>query len=411
MFLERRLERMLEKLKRTAAIPLRLELWNGRAFDLASQPTVKIGVPSPSALRFLISPNLMKLGQAYVEGHLRVEGSIVEIFRVAEGLARGAASRGHKGLRRFWRHNKTRDRKAIEYHYDVSNDFYSLWLDRNMVYSCAYFRSETDTLEAAQEQKLDHVLAKLMLKPGERFLDIGCGWGTLILHAAKKYGARATGVTLSRNQYEFAARRIREEGLEGRCEVRLQDYRDVPGQGVFDKIASIGMFEHVGLRYLKGYFAKIHSLLADDGLVLNHGITSSDPESAEVGMGAGDFIHQLRVSSRRASARVARPSRNGKREARGYRRGVAAASLRADLPGMGEASGAEPGAGNRCRGRQALPHLAGVSGGLRARLRARMDEHLPGSRPARKVPPRIRCRLRGITCTAGRSSWPGLRSL
>ena len=292
MFLERRLERMLERLKRTAAIPLRLELWNGRAFDLASQPTVKIGVPSPSALRFLISPNLMKLGQAYVEGHLRVEGSIVEIFRVAEGLARGAASRGHKGLRRIWRHSRTRDRQAIEYHYDVSNDFYSLWLDRNMVYSCAYFRSETDTLEAAQEQKLDHILAKLMLRPGERFLDIGCGWGALILHAAKKYGARATGVTLSRNQYEFAARRIREEGLEGRCEVRLQDYRDIPGRGAFDKIASIGMFEHVGLHYLKAYFGKINSLLADGGLVLNHGITSSDPESAEVGMGAGDFIHR-----------------------------------------------------------------------------------------------------------------------
>jgi cyclopropane-fatty-acyl-phospholipid synthase len=292
MFLEHRLERMLEKLKRSAVIPLRLELWNGRAFDLASRPTVKVGVTTPSALRFLISPDLMKLGQAYVEGHLRVEGSIAEVFRVAESLARGAASRGHKGLRRIWRHGRTRDRQAIEYHYDVSNDFYALWLDRNMVYSCAYFRADTDTLETAQEQKLDHVLAKLMLNPGERFLDIGCGWGTLILHAAKKYGAWATGVTLSRNQYEFAARRIREEGLEGRCEVRLQDYRDIPGQGVFDKIASIGMFEHVGLRYLKAYFEKIHSLLADGGLVLNHGITSSDPESAEVGIGAGDFIHR-----------------------------------------------------------------------------------------------------------------------
>src|SRR3977135_1932471 len=245
MFLEHRLERLIAKLRRTAAIPLRLELWNGRAYDLASEPKVKIGVPSPSALRFLLSPDLMKLGQAYVEGPRLVEGPILEVFRVAESLARGAASHGGRGLRRVWRHSRKRDRDAIQYHYDVSNDFYSLWLDRNMVYYCAYFRSEADSLELAQEQKLDHILNKLMLKPGERFLDIGCGWGALILRAAKKYGARATGVTLSKNQHEYVSRRIREEGLEDRCEVLLQDYRDIPGDGSYDKIASVGMFEHV----------------------------------------------------------------------------------------------------------------------------------------------------------------------
>jgi cyclopropane-fatty-acyl-phospholipid synthase len=292
MFLERRLERLIAKLKQSASIPLRLELWNGRAFDLASEPKVKIGVTSPSALRFLVSPNLMKLGYAYVEGYLRVEGPILEVFRVAESLARGAASRGRRGLRRLWRHNRKGDRDAIQYHYDVSNDFYSLWLDRNMVYSCAYFRGESDSLDLAQEQKLDHILGKLMLRPGERFLDIGCGWGALILRAAKKYGARATGVTLSRNQFEFASRRIREECLEDRCEVRIQDYRDIPGEGTYDKIASVGMFEHVGLRHLKAYFGKIRSLLADGGLVMNHGITSTDPDSRWVGMGAGEFINR-----------------------------------------------------------------------------------------------------------------------
>jgi len=292
MFLERRLERLVAKLKQSAAISLRLELWNGRAFDLSSEPKVKIGVTSPSALRFLVSPNLMKLGKAYVEGYLRVEGPILEVFRVAESLARVAASRGRSGLRRVWRHSRKGDRDAIQYHYDVSNDFYSLWLDRNLVYSCAYFRGESDSLELAQEQKLDHILGKLMLKPGERFLDIGCGWGALVLRAAKKYGAQATGVTLSRNQFEHAAKRIREEGLEGRCEVRLQDYRDIPGEGVYDKIASVGMFEHVGLRHLKAYFGKIRSLLADDGLVMNHGITATDPESGWVGLGAGEFINR-----------------------------------------------------------------------------------------------------------------------
>jgi cyclopropane-fatty-acyl-phospholipid synthase len=291
MFLERRIERLVEKLKRSVSIPLRLELWNGRAFDLAHDPTVKIGVPSPSALRFLVSPDLMKLGRAYVEGYLRVEGPMLDVFRVAENLARSAASHGGRGLRRFARHSKKRDRAAIEYHYDVSNEFYALWLDRNMVYSCAYYRSEDDSLEAAQEQKLDHILNKLALAPGERFLDIGCGWGALVLRAAKKYGARATGITLSRNQYDFARQRIKEEGLEGLCEVRLQDYREVPGVGVFDKIASVGMFEHVGVRNLKAYFAKVLSLLTDGGLVLNHGITATDPDSRWVGLGAGEFIH------------------------------------------------------------------------------------------------------------------------
>ena len=290
MFLEHRVERFVEKLKKSASLPLRLELWNGRAFDLAADPTVKISVPRPSALRFLISPDLLKLGHAYVEGHLKVEGPIQEVIRVAENLARRASGGERSGLRRFARHTRARDRNAIQYHYDVSNDFYALWLGRNMVYSCAYFRSDADSLDIAQEQKLDHILNKLMLRSGERFLDIGCGWGALILRAAKKYGARATGITLSRNQHEFVLRRIREENLEGRCEVRLQDYREIPEKGVFDKIASVGMFEHVGLRNLETYFRKIHSLLADGGLVMNHGITSSDPDSRWVGMGAGEFI-------------------------------------------------------------------------------------------------------------------------
>src|SRR2546425_5245604 len=146
MFLEHRLERLIGKRTRTAAIPLRLELWNGRAYDLASEPKVKIGVTSPSALRFLVSPDLMKLGKAYVEGYLRVEGPILEVFRVAEGLARSAAAKGRRGLLRFARHSRERDRKAIEYHYDVSNEFYRLFLDPNMVYSCGYFRSDDDTL-------------------------------------------------------------------------------------------------------------------------------------------------------------------------------------------------------------------------------------------------------------------------
>ena len=172
----------------------------------------------------------------------------------------------------------------------MSNEFYGLFLDRNMVYSCGYFRTGDESLETAQEQKLDHILTKLRIKPGDRLLDIGCGWGALIIRAAKKFGANAVGITLSENQFALAKERIKAEGLEGRCEVRLQDYRDVPATEKFQRISSVGMFEHVGLKNLQTYFRKIHSLLADGGVVLNHGITSADPDSKSVGLGAGDFI-------------------------------------------------------------------------------------------------------------------------
>ena len=292
MFLETRLERLVEKIRSSSTVPLRLNLWNGRSFELAPNPSVTVTIPAASALRYFISADLNQLGEAYVEGRIDVDGPVHEIFRWAESFARHAVAAAKPGRKRFFRHGKGRDRKAIEHHYDVSNDFYRLFLDAGMVYSCAYYRNENDTLETAQEQKLDHILNKLMVRPGDRLLDIGCGWGALILRAAKKYGAIATGITLSRQQYEFTRQRILEEGLEGRCEVRLQDYRDLPEEGVFDKIASVGMFEHVGVKNLREYFAGMRRLLRDGGLALNHGITATDPESRWVGLGAGEFIHR-----------------------------------------------------------------------------------------------------------------------
>jgi cyclopropane-fatty-acyl-phospholipid synthase len=290
MYLENRFQRVIDEIRATGPIPLRLVLWNGRYFDLSQKPTVTVAIPKPSALRYFISTDLNKLGEAFVEGHIGVEGSIHDVFRIAESLARRAAASTRSGFLRFARHSRDRDRKAIEYHYDVSNDFYSLFLDRNMVYSCAYYRGEDDSLETAQVQKLDHILDKLMLKPGERLLDIGCGWGALVVRAAKKYGAVATGITLSKEQIAYARERIRAEGLEDRCTVELRDYRDVPGTGVFDKIASVGMFEHVGLKNLHTYFGRIRALLKDGGVVLNHGITTSDVDSRWMGLGAGEFI-------------------------------------------------------------------------------------------------------------------------
>ena len=290
MFIESRLEKMFRRIPPGVTIPLRIVLWNGREFNLSAQPTVTVHIPTLSALRYFMPPDLNKLGEAFVNGRIRVEGSIHEIFRIAENLVSSVAPNKPARFHFFTHHSHRRDREAIQYHYDVSNEFYSMFLDRNMVYSCAYYRHEDDSLETAQEQKLDHILNKLMLKPGERFLDIGCGWGALILRAAKKYGAIAKGITLSKNQFEHTRKLIQAEELQERCTVELRDYRDLPDSEVFDKIASVGMFEHVGLKNLPRYFGKINSLLTDDGLVLNHGITTSDVESGEVGAGAGEFI-------------------------------------------------------------------------------------------------------------------------
>jgi len=291
MLLESRIKKVIGKLRAMANLPVAIELWNGQRYDLSPSPTVTLRIPSAAALRYFANPDLAKLGEAYVEGHVDVEGPIGEALRAAEGLARhlGEAKRGRLPLLRNL-HTKKVDAKSIRYHYDVSNDFYGLWLDRNMVYSCAYFKTGEETLDAAQEQKLDHICRKLRLQPGERFLDIGCGWGALVRWAAKHYGVDATGITLSHNQHALANQRIEAEGLGARCRVLLQDYRDVPGEAVYDKIASVGMFEHVGLKNLPRYFAKIHTLLSDGGVVMNHGITSIDPESRSVGLGAGDFI-------------------------------------------------------------------------------------------------------------------------
>ena len=170
-------------------------------------------------------------------------------------------------------HTRDENRQAIAFHYDLSNEFYGLWLDDAMVYSCAYFENEQATLAEAQTAKLDHICRKLQLKPGEHLLDIGCGWGALVMHAARHYGVQARGITLSQRQFDLASERIRAAGLEDRVSVALQDYRDTPGQERFDKIASVGMFEHVGLKNLATYFDTVQRLLKPGGLFLNHGIT------------------------------------------------------------------------------------------------------------------------------------------
>ncbi len=255
-----------------------------------SRPKVVIHVRKASALPLLLSPSLDSLGEAYVEGQIDVAGSVDDILDMAHRLAE-AGSKGEGRLSRMVRHfshTKHTDKEDIQYHYDVSNAFYQVWLDPAMVYSCAYFEHGDESLAEAQTKKIDHILTKLQLQPGQRLLDIGCGWGALVMRAAAKFGARCVGVTLSQRQFELATERVREAGLQDRVEIRLQDYRDVAGQ--FDRITSVGMFEHVGIRHLPAYFGRIHELLNDDGWVLNHGITSTDANDGETSHGGGRFI-------------------------------------------------------------------------------------------------------------------------
>ncbi|WP_151448219.1 SAM-dependent methyltransferase [Lacisediminimonas profundi] len=291
MFWERRLENWIDGIRNEASLPLRLQLWNGRQFDFGQpDPEVTIRVPNVSALTYLLKPTLANLGQAYVEGMLDVEGRVKAVIGIANTLAAKSIKDASRPTRSFnpFHHTRRQDAAAIQYHYDVSNEFYQTWLDPNMVYSCAYFENGDEDLASAQLKKIDHILTKIQVQPGDRLLDIGCGWGALAIRAAQEFGARCVGVTLSQNQFTLATERVKQLGLSDRIEIRLQDYRDVTGS--FDRITSVGMFEHVGIPNLAAYFAKISSLLADGGMALNHGITSTDPENGETAYGGGEFI-------------------------------------------------------------------------------------------------------------------------
>ncbi|MES2364612.1 MAG: class I SAM-dependent methyltransferase [Pseudomonadota bacterium] len=276
------------------ALPLSVRFWNGEILCFGENDRVRLSLNSSKAAVSLSQPTLGKFARCYVEGEIDLEGDIHDILDLGERLCTEGEclTQDKKGSHawKWWRHTRLRDRKNIGYHYDVSNDFYALWLDQKRVYSCAYFRHPDDTLDVAQEAKLDHICKKLMLRPGESLLDIGCGWGGLVLWAAQHYDVRAVGITLSQNQHDYVQEQIKSRGLEGRVEVRLMDYRDVPTDIQFDKIASVGMFEHVGHGNLNTYFDKIFSLLKPGGLVMNHGITAAGLDTSGLGNGISEFI-------------------------------------------------------------------------------------------------------------------------
>jgi cyclopropane-fatty-acyl-phospholipid synthase len=253
-----------------------------------------------SVCEMVLGRDPLRLAEAYFRGDLDIEGDLfaalclkdhLEAMRAALGerltaawmaiklralnpQAKHAASDAETAHgRQVRRHSKAENREAIQFHYDVSNEFYKLWLDRAMVYSCGYFERLEAGLDEAQEAKLEHICRKLMLRPGESFLDIGCGWGALVIHAARHYGVRAHGITLSEKQLAVARQRVAEAGLGDQVSLQLKDYRDLQEHEAYDKVASVGMFEHVGLKNLPLYFATVDRVLKPTGLFLNHGIT------------------------------------------------------------------------------------------------------------------------------------------
>lgn len=275
---------------RNLKLPLRLKLWDGRQVDLVPDPSVTILVKDPQLVSDFTHPSFNLLGSAFVEGRMELEGPISEVVRVCDELTRVMASEPEPASPSRTQHDKDTDAASISYHYDLSNDFYQLWLDKEMAYSCAYFKTGDESIEQAQLDKFEHLCRKLRLKPGDYLLDVGCGWGGLARYAARHFGARVFGITLSREQLELARRRVDEEGLADQVDLQLLDYRDLPQDGRFDKVVSVGMFEHVGHANLAMYTEKLFGAVKEGGLVMNHGITARYTDGRPVGRGAGEFI-------------------------------------------------------------------------------------------------------------------------
>lgn len=276
-----------------------VQLPQGQRLGAADAP-VKLAFSSWASIARLKAGQIGALAEDYVEGKLQLEGAMRDIMRVVTKLLPGNPVESDTGWWSNWlqraksigAHTLARDAAQVQFHYDVSDAFYALWLDPRRVYSCAYYRETDTTVAQAQEAKLDHICRKLMLQPGERFLDIGSGWGALLLWAAEHYGVDATGITLSKNQHAHVQQLIEQKGLGQRVRVELRDYRDLPEHRPFDKISSVGMVEHVGHANMNAYFSKIMRLLVPGGLILNHGITAGGLENRQLGAGMGDFIEK-----------------------------------------------------------------------------------------------------------------------
>ncbi len=289
--------RALSYLRKTlagASPPLRLLFWDGEVFDFVAEPTVVITFASPHLWKAFFRGDFSRLADAYVTGELRVEGDPQQIIKVgvllSERLERAPASGLLKSIACLLIRSRSpgQDAADVRRHYDVSNEFYKLWLDKRLVYSCGYFRNEADDIHLAQEQKLEHICRKLMLQPGDKLLDVGCGWGGLLQWAADRYGVRAYGITLSERQFEEARTRL--AYLGEKAEVTLRHYNELSNGSSFDKVVSVGMYEHVGSLALPRYFRKMAGLLEPGGVFLNQGIISTG--DGKSGPSGGAFIER-----------------------------------------------------------------------------------------------------------------------
>ncbi len=275
-----------------------VRLWDGFVWGTDEHPSFTLIVKNPRALKAMyLDPSELSLGESYVRGDFEIEGDIEAALDFADHLLTDEHSGGKRDstLKQLLRmaihedpaihlpslelsgdlHSPQRDRQAVTYHYDLPPEFYALWLDSRMAYSCAYFQTPDDDLDTAQQNKHEYLCRKLRLCQGDRLLDIGCGWGSMVSYAAAVHGAQVLGVTLSEPQAERAQRQIQALGLGDRCRVEVRDYRDLDSLESFDKIVSIGMFEHVGKSKLPEYFQKVWQLLRPGGMFLNNGIAYS----------------------------------------------------------------------------------------------------------------------------------------
>ncbi len=293
--------------------PFGLRFWDGTAVPATEPDSPTLTFTTPQALAHALrAPGELGLGRAYVAGMIEVDDLeaallMVDSFEPPPLSVRQRAELAFAVIRacglvapppvpkaelrlRGARHTIARDRRAVQHHYDVGNEFFALFLDRSMTYSCAYWRGGATTLEEAQEAKLELVCKKLGLREDERILDVGCGWGSFVIHAALRHGVRAVGITLAEEQARLARERVREAGVADRVEIRLADYREV-GDGPFDAIASIGMVEHVGIEQIDVYARRLHGLLKPGGRLLNHGIAKlKDLDTPDEGAFSERFV-------------------------------------------------------------------------------------------------------------------------
>ena len=274
------LNAMLTKIIRTGTLEVVDAEGHVHRYAGTAEPFVRVKLHDPSLYRSLVWNPDLKAGEAYMEGTLTIEQGTLRDFLTLFAINRGVSRklpiqkplrRLAKRMKSLWQRNTLiQSQRNVAHHYDLSNELYGLFLDSGMNYSCAYFRSPMDTLEEAQQNKLRHIASKLDLKPGQRVLDIGCGWGGMAIYLAQNFDVHVTGVTLSKEQLALAQQRAEQLGLADKISFQFKDYRDVAG--TFDRIVSIGMFEHVGISYFQQYFGKIQSLLAPDGVALVHAI-------------------------------------------------------------------------------------------------------------------------------------------